>query len=362
MIHYLVTQRGTHTLVPLLTHWAPDLRNHIRQLPYEHLTEDTQLRPGTYVFTDLERLSPVELQAAARVFDQLAESRDRVQLLNDPTRAARRYELQRRLHHAGVNRHRLYRIENRAEIRRFPVFLRRENDHAGAVSPLLPTQRELERWIGRAIIGGCPPENLLIAEFFDTADADGVYRKYGTFIIGGEVIPRHIWFGRHWEQNEAELIEDRFVKEERDFTRSIPHEAAIRKAFSLAALDYGRADYAFADGSVEVWEINTNPVPVTLPKRIQPERLAVLADGIEGIRKAFEALDTVADEGPSIRVRIGPAHLRAFRSGARSRRRRRHLMRAAALKTYVAAELMLLPVTRKVLPWVERRSLRVNGK
>ena len=52
--------------------------------------------------------------------------------------------------------------------------------------------------------------------------------------------------------------------------QSNPHEEAIRNAFKMARIDYGRIDYGMLNGQMQVWEINTNPFMVYKPKGEDP--------------------------------------------------------------------------------------------
>ena len=58
-------------------------------------------------------------------------------MLNHPTRTLRRYDLLRALHAAGRNQFAAYRPSDDLTGVRFPVFLRREDDHDGRRSGLL---------------------------------------------------------------------------------------------------------------------------------------------------------------------------------------------------------------------------------
>ncbi len=37
-----------------------------------------------------------------------------------------------------------------------------------------------------------------------------------------------------------------------------PHEPELREIFRLAKIQYGRVDYSILNGTIQVWEINTN--------------------------------------------------------------------------------------------------------
>jgi hypothetical protein len=56
-----------------------------------------------------------------------------------------------------------------------------------------------------------------------------------------------------------DLVDERKLREEREFVETNPHEAWVREVFRVAGVEYGRIDYAILDGRPQAWEINTNP-------------------------------------------------------------------------------------------------------
>ena len=214
---------------------------------------------GHYIFSDLERLSADEAQRAAFVWRAVSETYPEARLLNHPTRSMRRYELLRSLRERGMNVFAVYRLDEARSPTRYPVFLRVENDHGGARSPLLRTPQELEAGLAQLESQGWNRHTLLVTEFCDTAGADGVYRKYSAFVVGDHVFPRALQFSRHWVQKTSDLLDDALLDEERAFVEANPQEDSLRKVFLLAGIEYGRADYGLLDGALQVWEINTNP-------------------------------------------------------------------------------------------------------
>ena len=249
-------------------------------------------RPGVYVFADLERLTPKGLHAAARFRRSLEPLGDRVQVLNDPARVLRRYDLLRALYESWINSFDAYRVTEPRRPRSWPVLLRREYDHRGAIGELLATPEQLDA--GVAALAQSPEglEGAIVVEFRDTVDDRGVYRKYGAFRIGDRILPRHVFFSRHWCVKEPDLLDAEHVEEELRYVQSFPLAEAVRPIFERARIEYGRVDYSFYDGRLQVWEINTNPILVKpasaepgAPRRETNARFAALA------REAFLALD-----------------------------------------------------------------------
>jgi hypothetical protein len=248
-----------------------------------------RLPRGTYVFADVERLSPEETVKADVLWRALAQSGGAVRLLNHPARSMRRYELLRNLYEHGVNRFNVYRLTEARWPERYPVFLRQENDHLGPRSPILPSRDQLEETLRTLDQTGCR-EGMLITEFCDTADPQGIYRKYGAFIIGDRVFPKHLTFSRYWANQGPDLTEDDMLAEERQYVERNPHEAALRKICRLARIEYGKIDYGILDGQLQVWEIATNPT-IDAPKaRRHPARLGLLERFDEQVGEALERI------------------------------------------------------------------------
>jgi hypothetical protein len=256
-IHFVTTRRNERPIRKYLFGFGAPLRGRLRPVRYEWLLGARRLPAGTWVFADLELLSDAERARAAEVWHQLEASGSR--LLNHPLRTLRRYDLLTLLAQQGGNRFRVHRLRDAAAAR-FPAFVRRENDHKGSRSPLLHGAAELEAELARLRAAGERPDDLLVTEFCDTADADGVYRKYAAFVIGDVILPRHLFFRRDWQVKRNQLVDDVFLDEERKYLETNPHERRLREIFAAAGIAYGRIDYSLLDGEIQVWEINTNPV------------------------------------------------------------------------------------------------------
>ena len=90
-----------------------------------------------FVFADIERLSWDERRRSADLFRRLDASSGVRRILNHPTRSHCRYELLRALHQRGWNDFDVYRVSEGRVPERFPVFIRGEDDHGGAISSLI---------------------------------------------------------------------------------------------------------------------------------------------------------------------------------------------------------------------------------
>lgn len=273
MIHYLVTRgHDRYTMRRFRASWAGPLCDRIRVLPYERLPLLRAAEPGLWVFSDLERLRPGERAAAAGLFARLAAAGPAFRALNDPARALGRLDLLRAL---PGNAFRAWRATDPFDEVRLPAFVRAAGAHDGSLSGLLRRREEVEPAIRRVLRRRwrLKREDLLVVEFLDTSDAGGTFRKYAAMRIGGTLLPRHLFFGREWVVKKAGAPDVARLREEQEFLDAFPHREQVRAAFDAARIDYGRIDYAVVDGRIRVWEINTNPVLVPNPRRIDPGRL-----------------------------------------------------------------------------------------
>ncbi len=322
MIYYLVTPEYTHTMRTFLDHWAGDVRGRIRILTYDEAFHSPELPVGTYIFSDLERMLPAETETATLVWNQLHGAGAR--LLNHPTRTLRRYDLLTMLYAKGRNRFRVARATDRAAELRFPVFVREEADHAGSITKLLANRRKLDDALSGAMVRGHRLKNLLVEEYCDTSDANGVFKKHSAFIIAGRVVPCHVDCSRGWVVKDTDIVSPEVMEEERRYLETNPHRQWLEETFALAGVDYGRIDYSLLGGAPQVWEINTNPIVILHPDNYSEIHMPVKRMFAERIRPAFEAIDTVAP-GRTIALSVPPLLLARLKK--ESSRRRRALAR-----------------------------------
>lgn len=258
-----------------LDDWAPDdLRSRIAVLDYDEAADLTP-QPGAVIFADLERLDAEGLSQATALWQRLSEAEPRMRLLNHPARSARRYQLLRRLHTHGINRHNAYRLSELAtpatppvpeppgvEQVRFPVFLREERDHTGSMSRLLHSWADLHGAAHDLIAGSrWGWDDLLAVEYCDTSTPDGIFATFRAFVVGERVLPAvgGLTYARSWEEKGYTLPEDHLVQRSIHYAAGDPHARRLGEVARLAGVDYGRFDYGLLDGRPEIWELNTNP-------------------------------------------------------------------------------------------------------
>src|SRR5262249_31117849 len=128
MIFFLFTQRNLFSFKSWLRTWGSAVSGRGPVLLFVKLTPFCSAVPGTYIFSDLELLTPWQKGMATELWDRLAVAGGRVKLLNHPRRSLMRYELLKALRERGRLAYDAYRATELPAELKFPVFLRMEND------------------------------------------------------------------------------------------------------------------------------------------------------------------------------------------------------------------------------------------
>ena len=300
MIHFVVNRDGAFLMRDFVELHAPTLAPHIGIVHYEDLPARTTLASGTYIFAALDQLTPGGMALVRELVSQLRNPASGCRVLNDPDKVKLRFELLSTLHRAGLNRHAVARVSDRAPNVRFPVFVREESQHHGSITPLLRNHRELQRAIGRALLRGYRLSELLIVEYCETGDTRGRYHRYSAFVVGSQVIGRELMVGDTWllksHGNAPTLAE---VAAENAYVIGNEHAAQLAPIFAIAGIEYGRIDYSVVDGRIETWEINTNPTirrgrqldPLPIPDEINRLRDPMRAHFTKAFADALLAHD-----------------------------------------------------------------------
>lgn len=338
MITFIVAQPHGYTVAPLRGPLLAPLMPPTRALTYDALFAAESLPAGTYVFTDIERLHPVELRLASAYFRHL-RGLPGFRVLNDPARVKARYALLRALAEVGINDFDAYPAEGLPRPRRFPVFLRVAADHSGPLGDLIPDQAALDAQLRRLEDEGLPLAGVLVVEFCGEPRPHGFYEKISVFRIGPRVTLSAMLLGRHWSVKLAsdypETLPPGVLDDQCAAMEENRHAEALRPAFDLAGIDYGRADTGFCGGRLQVYEINTNPSFTAGDSYLSEvhrrarvlfrERLAAMLHGID-----LPAADgeTALDPGPlepagQARRVAARAFMAAERRARRGEKRRR---------------------------------------
>lgn len=292
MIYYLVTQKHAYTIRSFINTWAKELLARINVLSYESLPHRRSLKQGTYIFSDIERLTQGQANILSAIWEELASVNNGLRLLNHPMRSMRRYKLLRTLYEQGVNSYNIYRLSECLLPRQFPVFIRGENDHHGSLTPLLETQSELDSTINVLSEQKQGLKDKVMIEFCNTADSNGVFRKYSAYIIGDRIFPQHMMFGQGWMLKSVDSLAKKKTElyEEQHYLRNNAHEGQLKAVFQLAGINYGRIDYSILDNKPQIWEINTNPTLMHIapgPAKCSRER----SKFVQRMIAAFEEID-----------------------------------------------------------------------
>jgi hypothetical protein len=226
---------------------------------YDQLIAAKRLRGVTTVFADLDRLSQADLELAALVHHSLTA--EKVPALNDPARVKTRYGLLRALHEAGLNDFNVYRADEERLPKRYPVFVRRDSGHGEPLSGLLGDRDAVARAIEAAVAAGIPASNLLIIEYSAEPVTPGVFRKLAMTRIGDRLLPQISVHDDQWlvKYGNVGVATEALYREESRLLEELPYADELWRAFEIAAISYGRADFGLVGGRVQIYEINTNP-------------------------------------------------------------------------------------------------------
>lgn len=295
MIHYLTVAQQAGAMTYFLQTTGRALAKRILISTYEEILAPgatLNLPRGLYIFTGNElglgsRFPPSAMRRAAlELHARLVELHGPDKVLNHPDQVFTRYEVLRALHACGINRFNAYHPGETPE--RFPVFLRHGPGTSYDEPTLLYSQAGYEAALAREPVG----HDRVAIEFCDTADEHEVYRKYGAFVIGSEVVPRHLFFSRQWFVKTAELVESARVREELAYLEANPHAEAMRQACRIANIGYGRVDYSLLDGKPQIWEINHTPALAMPPPGEIDLRKAVHQRFAELLGAALDRLES----------------------------------------------------------------------
>ncbi|MGE0724929.1 MAG: hypothetical protein AB7O45_11165 [Alphaproteobacteria bacterium] len=261
MIRFLATERITRTIDDWLTAAGAPLAGRVRTVAYEAIL-GRRVRPDprdVWIVSDYDRLRTDDAFQAAALWQQLRDGGCRV--VNHPTRSMRRYELMRTLYEAGVNAFDISRVVDLRPPRRYPVFLRRFDNHEGPATALLPDAAALERAIEHAREDGWPMDWVAIVEFAETIEPDGRYRLRSAMRIGESLFPLHVVDGDGWVVKDPcpGAPDEGTVAAERDHVDRFAESGLVIRAFELARIEYGRIDYSRSGSGIQVWEIDPRP-------------------------------------------------------------------------------------------------------
>jgi len=352
MIYYLVTQKHAYTIRSFINTWAKELLPRLKVLSYESLPHRRFLKQGTYIFSDIERLTQEQAKILSAIWEELANDNNGLRLLNHPMRSMRRYELLRTLYEQGVNRFNIYRLAQCQLPSQFPVFIRGENDHNGSLTPLLETQGALDATINVLSQHRQGLRDKVMIELCNTANSHGIFRKYSAYIVGDSIFPQHMMFGQGWMLKSVNSLAKKKAElyEEQHYLRNNPHESQLKAVFQLAGIDYGRVDYGVLDNKPQIWEINTNPTLMHIapgPAKCSRER----SKFVQRMIAAFEEIDYAGNGKIMIPIKAKISHI------AKTSRLKLFFTFAIAfiLDKYYYLRQWTIPITRRTAGFVLQR-------
>lgn len=301
MIYYFVSERRVRPMRDFLGSWGGALRERIMVVTYDALLGGVVRVPergGSYIFTnfnDVDALKPAHRATLIDLHERLVAANGAARVLNDPVRSLRRYDLLRQLHDSGGNAFNAWRADDPDPPARFPAFVRHEL--RSLYQPAIA--RDADQY--QALLRGIRWQNGGLSEFVgiefcDTKDRNGVYRKFGAFVVGDRIVPRHIFFSRNWHVKATDIPDAAMFDEELSYLNSNPHADALCACARLAKIGYGRIDYGMLDDRPQIWEINTNAALFFGPPGSDaPQRDAAHAKFLALYVDAMIQLDRVRD-------------------------------------------------------------------
>lgn len=271
MIYYVTAERFGSSVRRMLRRGDRSLRRIITPLSYEELFFERAAPIGHYIFTDFDRLTAYELETVAQVARILTARVPGARIYNDPVKVLQRLPLLQALHKAGINDFTAIRLEGDARPARYPVFIRLEDGFAGPETALIHDAAAFDAALAELDRRALPRRGRIAIGYAAEPGPDGLFRKYGAFNFSGRIVPYHLQRNDSWVvkrhltrdggvvRSQTDYHAAGAVDEERQFLQDNPHADVLARAFAIAGIDYGRADYGIVGGRVQIYEINTNP-------------------------------------------------------------------------------------------------------
>ena len=294
MIYFFVTKAHDYTIKSYIKHWETDLKKEIKLIHYEGLANLRKLDTGTFIFSDIERLTASQASIVNGICQQIRMFSKDSKILNQPRSVLKRFPMLKKLHERGINRYNVFPVPEIPDNLKYPVFLRRSNDHHGPRTSLIKDRDSLKRIILQAAISGINLSEIAQIEFCETICPDRYYRRYTAFRISDRIIPGQILFSRDWQTKPGEPDNSDHLQEVKAYQKNNPHEERLREIFDLAGIQYGRIDYSLLDGNPQVWQITTNPVLISSPpEQYKPENLPIKQRLSDNLSSGFASLSKV---------------------------------------------------------------------
>ncbi len=294
MINIFISTFHTYTIKPFLNTWSNKAASHIRLIPYEKLYRIKRIYPGLFVFSDIDRLTIEQHQMAKQLCEQILANFGENMIFNNPAKVLSRHQLLSLLWKHEINKFRVFSLGYFEEPIRYPVFIRRANDHTGSLTDLITNEPTFHKQFQRLRASSENPAELIAVEFCDTRSTDGLFRKYSAFRIGDAIIPAHIIFSSDWVTKD--MPPEFLREEEKQYLENNPHREELMRIFDMANIKYGRIDYGLLEGKIQVWEINTNPVIIQKRSKYAKDKLPLKQKLVDELAEAFLARNAQVEE------------------------------------------------------------------
>ena len=304
-LFHLTLERGSFTCTRYCASYWRELRDRTTVLLYEKALQRTSWPRGVYLMTCTDGMEPAQMNLATALHARLMERPGSCAVLNKPGRTLGRFALLKQLREMGINDFDVHRVTALPTDVRFPAFVRYERFHRANLTDLVHTRAELDDTLARLLVGGEVADELLVVEWLDYKDEDGIYRKWGAQKVGPHVFGKHLMAGPHWMVKRKTTDARAVANDETPYVTEFPHHPELEPVWEVSGHEWARMDYSFHKGRLQVWEINDNPEMGTKWKRDFGRKQI----GRQVFANFDRALDEVAkgvQPGPPMEFRLTP--------------------------------------------------------
>jgi len=263
MIYFVLSRNNSVTIKRYLRDRGKSIENRIGIVYYDNLSVFKNLECSTLIFSDFDKLNPAQLREVSHLYDEIKKKYPEINLINDPGKVKLRYALLRSLYESKINPFNVYRLSESIDKIRFPVFLRRENSHDGALSELIYNVKELDYNKMALNLRGYSSKNILAVEYVNVSNSQRIFKKYSALKINNKIFPRQLDYNTHWmvknNANFNKFSKKEYLAEFESYMQNLPNIEWLNRIFEISGIEYGRIDYGVYEGKPVVWEINLNP-------------------------------------------------------------------------------------------------------
>jgi hypothetical protein len=157
--------------------------------------------------------------------------------------------------------------------------------------------------VDAALAKGVPARELVLVEYCAEPVRPGLFRKLSVYRVGDMLVPSTFVHESNWsaKRGEVGIADEALYADEHAAVHENRFAEPLRPAFTLAHVDYGRADFGLVGGRPQVYEINTNPMVSPVAAHPSPLRVEAAQHCERCFEQALQAIDTSA-AGPPVAV------------------------------------------------------------